>query len=101
MGNGRGPLAQRDGGNLLQWHHHIRARNRDGQALDVGGTDPIIRVQSHGDIARLAGGVDPVAHLDAGKSHPQSLGGITGGNAQGIGQPSVQFDLKFVLRVLL
>jgi hypothetical protein len=58
-------------------------------------------VQAHRDVARLAGRVDPVADLDAGKGHAQGLRGVVDRDAHLVGQPAVELDLHLGLRVLL
>ena len=65
------------------------------------GVDAIVRMQAHGDVARLAGRVDPVADLDAGERHAQRLRRVAHRDAQRVGQAAVELDLQLVLRLLL
>ena len=65
------------------------------------GVDAVVRVQAHGDVARLAGRVDPVAHLDAGERHAQRLRRVADGDAELVGEAAVELDPQLVLRILL
>ena len=96
-----GPLAHRHAGDLLERHHPVGAADGDRQALDVAGVDPVVRVQAHRDVTRLAARVDPVAGLDTGEGHAQRLRRVGHRDAQGIGQAAVELDLHLGLRVLL
>ena len=99
--NARRSQAHADGGNLVQRHHQVGTRNGNRQALDVFLADAVIGVQTHGHIACLAGGVDPISHFDAGKSDTQGLRCIRGRNPHRIGQAPVELDLQLLLGVLL
>ena len=101
MLDARRPLPQGDLGDLGQWHDGVGARHRDGQALDVARIGAVFGGQAHGHVARFACGVDPVADLDARKGHTQRVGGVSGRDAQRVGQAAVQLDAQLVLRVLL
>ena len=97
----RRALAHRDGGDLIERHHHIAATDRNGKMLDIGCIHPIIRVQSHRDIARFAGRVHPVSDFDTGKRDTQGLRRIADRNTQRVGESAVEFNLQFVFGVLL
>jgi hypothetical protein len=58
-------------------------------------------MQAHGDVARLARGIDPVAHLHARERHAQRLRRVAHGDAEVVREPAVELDLELVLRLLL
>mmetsp|Transcript_15038 Transcript_15038/g.35548 ORF Transcript_15038/g.35548 Transcript_15038/m.35548 type:complete len:471 (-) Transcript_15038:1551-2963(-) len=94
-------LAHRDIGDLVQRHHAVGAGHRDRQSFDVGRIHSVAGMQPDGDVPRFAGRVDPVAGLDARERHAQGLRSIVHRDAHLVGQPAVELNLQFVLRVLL
>ena len=97
----RRTLVHGDGRDLLQRHHHVGAGHGHRQVLDVRRIDAIIRMQAHGDVARLADGIHPVAHFDAREGHAQRLRGVVHRDAELVGETAIELDAQLVLRLLL
>ncbi len=68
------------------------------QRLEVGDHAARLRRQPDGDVARLAGRIDPVADVDAGKRRPQRLRHLADRDAERTGEAAI--DLHVELRLL-
>ena len=97
----RRTLVERDGRDLLERHHHVAARHRDRQMLDVGRIEAILGREANRDVARFADRIHPVADFDARERHAQRLRGIVDRDAELVREPAVELDAQLILGILL
>ena len=100
MVDARRPDRLADSRHLAKWHAPWRvlgAADDDRKRLQIGHHLSRLWREPNRHVARLARGIDPIAHVDPGERRPQRLGDLTDGHADGAGEPPIELHVELRL----